>query len=87
MTRRAEHHGALTVGDRVVQLDEQGRPAALQPLEQGDPPQRPREVEVGHGLAAGLVEDLVPAARLGHPEPAHVEGQVELRVHDDAAGS
>ena len=82
--RRSEHHRALTVGDGVMQLDDQRRPPALEALEERHTPQRPGKVEIGHRLPSGLDQHLVPAAGVGHPEAAHVEAEVEVGVDHQA---
>ena len=82
--RQPELDRALPVSDGVVQLLHQHRLSAGQPLQQRHPPQRPVLVEVGHALAAGLLEDVLPRRALRHAEAAHMKGQVEVGVHHDA---
>ena len=84
-----QHHGELdaadAVGDRVVELLDDGRLAVGQALDHGELPQRAGPVEALHADRLGQVEQGAPVARRGRAHPAQVVVEVEVGV-DDPAG-
>ena len=82
--RKTELDRTLTIGDRVMQLQDQRRAATGQALQQSHLPQWAVAVEVGHALPARIFEHIRPGRPLGHAETADVEVQVEVRVDDHA---
>ena len=75
-------HAALAVGDRVVELLHDGRPVALEALDDGELPERSRTIERVGANEAGEVEQLSLSARLGECNTPDVHVDVEVRVVD-----
>jgi hypothetical protein len=80
-----EHHeGDLhrphAVGDGVVDLEDQGGPVVLQPLHDGDLPERPGPVEALHRDRLGQIEHRPDAAVATGPHEAQVEVEVEVGI-------
>ena len=82
--RRPQLHGALPIGDRVVQLGDQCCPTTGQAFQQRHLPQRPIAVEVSHPLAAALVQNVLPGGAFRHEKTAQVEAEVKVRIHDQS---
>ena len=78
--RHRELHAPDPVGQGVVHLHHDGRPAAIQPFDQGELPQGARPVEAAHGRERGQLEHLVAAVRRGDGGPAQVPGHVEVLI-------
>ena len=85
-----QHHrqldGADAVGDRVVELLDDGRLAVDQALDHGELPQGPRPVEALHPDRLGQVEQRAPVARRGSAHATQVVVEVEVGVDDPAEG-
>ena len=77
---RQHAHRPDAVGQRMVELDDERRLAALDAFDQGDLPQRAGPVEGGHRRPARERQDRVPRAWRGSGDPAQVEVQVEMRI-------
>ena len=75
-------HPALAVGDRVVHLLHQRRPAATEALDDDELPQRPGAVEGVVGEQGRQVEQLAHRAGLGQGDAADVVVDVEVGVVD-----
>ena len=73
---------AQPVGDRVAELGQQRRPAALQALHVDRLPQRARGVQRRLQRDLGQVEQLAQRARRGQGDPAQVVVQVEVGIDD-----
>ena len=74
------------VGQRVVELQHQCRPVALQALDEGGGPQRTGRLELGHGLRPGEVEDRGGRVGVGGVHPPEVEREVEVAVDPPRGG-
>ena len=81
-----QHHRQLdradAVGDRVVELLDDGRLAVGQPLDHGELPERASPVEALHPDRLGQVEQRAPVARSGSAHAAQVVVEVEVGVED-----
>ena len=73
------------VGQRVVDLHHQPGPAALQPLDERELPERTIAVEAGHAGLAGELQHRRQRLRGRRLEPADVPRDVEVGI-DDPAG-
>ncbi len=83
---QAHHHRGLAVGDGVVQLEQEGRLAARQALDERRLPQGAVVVEVRQAHAPGVVEQLAPAGTVRQPVPPQVHVHVEVGVDGEAGG-
>ena len=84
---RQQPDTANTVGHRVVQLQHDGRSAALDAVHHGEVPQRAGRVEGFAGLLAGQLEQLARRPRLRQPDMREVMLDVEARHVDPARHS
>ena len=78
--RQRQLHAPDPVGQGVVHLHDHRSLAALEPLDEGELPQRAGAVEAAHGGQRGQREHLVPAVGGGDLDPAEVPGHVEVRI-------
>ena len=79
--QQGQLHAADTVGEAVVELHDDCRPAVGQPFHDGGLPQRVRRVERRHGIPPCELHDLLPGRKGFPPE---VPRQVEVRVEGPA---
>jgi hypothetical protein len=73
-------HAAHPVGDGVVDLHDQARPAVLEALDDRELPQRPGPVEGLHADGLGDVEQVSQAPTVGRAHEAEVVVEVEVGV-------
>ena len=72
--------GSDTVGDGVAEMHHDRGAAAFESLDQRRGPQRPGDVEGRLRRDVGEVQHLAQGSRLGDPDPADVEVQVEIGI-------
>ena len=84
--RQSDHHRRVSVGDRVVQLQQEGGLTLRESLDERRLPQRTIGVEIGEAHPTGIVEQTAPAGTLGQPIPPQVEIEVEVRIDGEARG-
>ena len=77
---RGDQDGGLTVGDGVVQLQNQSRPTARQTFDEDGFLQRPVVVEAVRPHAAGLRQHVVPTTALREPVPVQMDVEIEVGV-------
>ena len=68
----------------MVELQDDGRPATLELLDERGLPQGSVTVEAGHSGLAGELQDRLERPGRGGLEPADVPGQVEVGINDPA---